>query len=44
MEIHDADVVGESGYNAMLAETCRLLEESGVAVRSEARCASSSTT
>ncbi|MFP3117574.1 arginine--tRNA ligase [Streptomyces sp. Iso 434] len=35
MEIHDADVVGESGYNAMLAETCRLLEESGVAVRSE---------
>ncbi|TSB21718.1 arginine--tRNA ligase [Streptomyces benahoarensis] len=34
MEIHDADVVGESGYNAMLAETCRLLEESGVAVRS----------
>ncbi|MFD8804072.1 arginine--tRNA ligase [Streptomyces sp. NPDC059597] len=35
MEIHDADVVGESGYNDMLAETCRLLEESGVAVRSE---------
>ncbi|GHH78112.1 arginine--tRNA ligase [Streptomyces sulfonofaciens] len=35
MEIHDADVVGESGYNSMLAETCRLLEESGVAVRSE---------
>ncbi|WP_399088947.1 arginine--tRNA ligase [Streptomyces sp. BBFR2] len=34
MEIHDADVVGESGYNDMLAETCRLLEESGVAVRS----------
>ncbi|MGW2562873.1 arginine--tRNA ligase [Streptomyces sp. NPDC001514] len=34
MEISDADVVGESGYNAMLAETCRLLEESGVAVRS----------
>ncbi|MFD9816969.1 arginine--tRNA ligase [Streptomyces sp. NPDC059080] len=34
MEIHDADVVGESGYNAMLTETCRLLEESGVAVRS----------
>ena len=35
MEIHDPDVVGESGYNDMLDETCRLLEESGVAVRSE---------
>ncbi|MFH8345808.1 arginine--tRNA ligase [Streptomyces sp. NPDC018045] len=35
MEIRDADVVGESGYNAMLEETCRLLEESGVAVRSD---------
>ncbi|MFF4408940.1 arginine--tRNA ligase [Streptomyces sp. NPDC001262] len=35
MTIEDADVVGESGYNHMLAETCRLLEESGVAVRSE---------
>ncbi|MFF2844729.1 arginine--tRNA ligase [Streptomyces sp. NPDC058001] len=35
MEIHDEDVVGESGYNDMLDETCRLLEESGVAVRSE---------
>ncbi|MEU6480781.1 arginine--tRNA ligase [Streptomyces sp. NPDC047017] len=35
MEIEDADIVGESGYNDMLAETCRLLEESGVAVRSE---------
>ncbi|MFC4513634.1 arginine--tRNA ligase [Streptomyces ehimensis] len=35
MEIHDENVVGESGYNDMLAETCRLLEESGVAVRSE---------
>ncbi|WP_200303920.1 arginine--tRNA ligase [Streptomyces adelaidensis] len=35
MEIRDADIVGESGYNDMLAETCRLLEESGVAVRSE---------
>lgn len=35
MEIADADVVGESGYNEMLDETCRLLEESGVAVRSE---------
>ncbi|MFF8960505.1 arginine--tRNA ligase [Streptomyces sp. NPDC014894] len=35
MEIRDADVVGESGYNDMLEETCRILEESGVAVRSE---------
>ncbi|MFF2655234.1 arginine--tRNA ligase [Streptomyces sp. NPDC058045] len=35
MEIHDEDVVGESGYNDMLTETCRLLEESGVAVRSD---------
>ncbi|MFF7130569.1 arginine--tRNA ligase [Streptomyces sp. NPDC008240] len=35
MEIQDPDIVGESGYNDMLAETCRLLEESGVAVRSE---------
>ncbi|MER5201056.1 arginine--tRNA ligase [Streptomyces sp. NPDC002755] len=35
MEIRDEDIVGESGYNDMLAETCRLLEESGVAVRSE---------
>ncbi|MFI5963106.1 arginine--tRNA ligase [Streptomyces asoensis] len=35
MEIHDEDIVGESGYNDMLAETCRLLEESGVAVRSD---------
>ncbi|MFP3988689.1 arginine--tRNA ligase [Streptomyces sp. E11-3] len=34
MEIQDADIVGESGYNAMLEETCSLLEESGVAVRS----------
>ncbi|KIF03103.1 arginine--tRNA ligase [Streptomyces sp. RSD-27] len=34
MDIQDPDVVGESGYNDMLAETCRLLEESGVAVRS----------
>ncbi|GGV71745.1 arginine--tRNA ligase [Streptomyces longisporoflavus] len=34
VEIEDADIVGESGYNDMLAETCRLLEESGVAVRS----------
>ncbi|QKW08391.1 arginine--tRNA ligase [Streptomyces sp. NA04227] len=35
MVIEDADVVGESGYNDMLDETCRLLEESGVAVISE---------
>ncbi|MGW6457672.1 arginine--tRNA ligase [Streptomyces sp. NPDC055078] len=35
MEIHDPDVVGESGYNDMLDDTCRILEESGVAVRSE---------
>ncbi|WP_189217762.1 MULTISPECIES: arginine--tRNA ligase [Streptomyces] len=35
MEIRDPDVVGESGYNDMLEETCRLLEESGVAVDSE---------
>ncbi|MCP3822119.1 arginine--tRNA ligase [Streptomyces sp. A3M-1-3] len=35
MEIRDADVVGESGYNEMLEETCHILEESGVAVRSE---------
>ncbi|MFE1247494.1 arginine--tRNA ligase [Streptomyces sp. NPDC058735] len=35
MEVRDEDIVGESGYNDMLAETCRMLEESGVAVRSE---------
>ncbi|WP_328495715.1 arginine--tRNA ligase [Streptomyces sp. NBC_00414] len=35
MEIRDADIVGESGYNDMLDETCRILEDSGVAVRSE---------
>ncbi|WP_328927010.1 arginine--tRNA ligase [Streptomyces sp. NBC_00190] len=34
MDIQDPDVVGESGYNDMLVETCKLLEESGVAVRS----------
>lgn len=34
MDIRDTDVVGESGYNDMLVETCKLLEESGVAVRS----------
>lgn len=35
VEVRDPDIVGESGYNDMLHETCRLLEESGVAVRSE---------
>ncbi|MFJ1745889.1 arginine--tRNA ligase [Streptomyces sp. NPDC088116] len=35
MEIQDPDIVGESGYNHMLEETCRILEETGVAVRSE---------
>ncbi|MFD5062079.1 arginine--tRNA ligase [Streptomyces sp. NPDC058394] len=35
MEIRDPDIVGESGYNDMLEETCRILEETGVAVRSE---------
>ncbi|GAA2972390.1 arginine--tRNA ligase [Streptomyces enissocaesilis] len=35
MEIHDEDVVGESGYNAMLEETCQILEDSGVAIRSD---------
>ncbi|MET9438964.1 arginine--tRNA ligase [Streptomyces sp. NPDC006551] len=35
MDIRDPDVVGESGYNDMLVETCRVLEESGVAVRSD---------
>jgi arginyl-tRNA synthetase len=34
VEIRDADIVGESAYNDMLVETCKLLEESGVAVRS----------
>ncbi|MFD4701574.1 arginine--tRNA ligase [Streptomyces niveus] len=35
MEIRDEDVVGESGYNDMLEETCRILEETGVAARSD---------
>lgn len=35
LEIRDEDVVGESGYNDMLEETCRILEETGVAIRSE---------
>ncbi|MEV0211302.1 arginine--tRNA ligase [Streptomyces sp. NPDC050788] len=35
MQIRDEEIVGESAYNDMMAETARLLEESGVAVRSE---------
>ncbi|WP_407560383.1 arginine--tRNA ligase [Streptomyces sp. 184] len=35
MEVRDADIVGESGYNDMLDETCELLAEAGVAVDSE---------
>lgn len=35
MEVRDADIVGESGYNDMLDETCELLEQAGVAVDSE---------
>jgi arginyl-tRNA synthetase len=35
LKIDDPDIVGESGYNAMLEETCQILEDSGVAVRSE---------
>src|SRR5205807_1462868 len=31
IEIADTDIVGESGYNDMLVETCELLENSGVA-------------
>ncbi|WNI17144.1 arginine--tRNA ligase [Actinacidiphila sp. ITFR-21] len=34
IRIVDEDIVGESGYNDMLVETCELLEKSGVAVRS----------
>ncbi|MDJ0341929.1 arginine--tRNA ligase [Streptomyces sp. H10-C2] len=34
IEIRDADIVGESGYNDMLVETCKILEDTGVAVRS----------
>ena len=33
--MRDEDIVGESAYNDMLAETCKLLEDSGVAVRSD---------
>ncbi|MFJ9125884.1 arginine--tRNA ligase [Streptomyces sp. NPDC102340] len=35
MEIRDDEIVGESAYNDGMPETARLLEESGVAVRSE---------
>ncbi|MEV5278484.1 arginine--tRNA ligase [Streptomyces sp. NPDC051994] len=35
MEIQDDEIVGESAYNDLMPETARLLEESGVAVRSE---------
>ncbi|MEO3842728.1 arginine--tRNA ligase [Streptomyces sp. B22F1] len=35
MEVRDADIVGESGYNDMLDETCDLLRDAGVAVDSE---------
>ncbi|MFI0940139.1 arginine--tRNA ligase [Streptomyces sp. NPDC021020] len=35
IQIRDEDIVGESGYNHMLAETCELLEKSGVAVESD---------
>ncbi|MFF7310189.1 arginine--tRNA ligase [Streptomyces sp. NPDC008137] len=35
MEIRDEEIVGESAYNEGMPETARLLEEQGVAVRSE---------
>ncbi|WP_330265175.1 arginine--tRNA ligase [Streptomyces griseorubiginosus] len=35
MEIRDDEIVGESAYNDNMPETARLLEEMGVAVRSE---------
>ncbi|GAA2225299.1 arginine--tRNA ligase [Streptomyces indiaensis] len=35
MEIRDEEIVGESAYNEGMPETARLLEETGVAVRSE---------
>ncbi|MFE1444644.1 arginine--tRNA ligase [Streptomyces sp. NPDC058739] len=35
MEIRDDEIVGESAYNEGMPETARLLEETGVAVRSE---------
>ncbi|MFD9488524.1 arginine--tRNA ligase [Streptomyces sp. NPDC059991] len=35
MAVRDEEIVGESAYNDLMPETARLLEESGVAVRSE---------
>jgi arginyl-tRNA synthetase len=35
MPVADEEIVGESAYNPLMAETARLLEEMGVAVRSE---------
>ncbi|MEU3662771.1 arginine--tRNA ligase [Streptomyces sp. NPDC032940] len=35
MEIRDEEIVGESAYNDGMPETARILEETGVAVRSE---------
>ncbi|MFG3153127.1 arginine--tRNA ligase [Streptomyces sp. NPDC048219] len=35
MEIRDDEIVGESAYNEGMPETARILEETGVAVRSE---------
>ncbi|NEB82412.1 arginine--tRNA ligase [Streptomyces sp. SID14478] len=35
MEIRDDEIVGESAYNDLMPETARLLEESGVAERSD---------
>lgn len=35
MEVRDEEIVGESAYNDLMPETARLLEESGVAVRSD---------
>ncbi|MFI9768127.1 arginine--tRNA ligase [Streptomyces sp. NPDC052415] len=35
MRVRDEEIVGESAYNDLMPETARLLEESGVAVRSD---------
>ncbi|RFU82828.1 arginine--tRNA ligase [Streptomyces triticagri] len=35
MAVRDDEIVGESAYNHLMPETARLLEESGVAVRSD---------
>ncbi len=35
MSVRDDEIVGESAYNDLMPETARMLEESGVAVRSE---------